>query len=112
MTERAQALEAALRGVLASAHPHRTEHPTMWAAWENARLALEAVQSTPPVGSPTRVVKLNVIEFHPQPDLRERFYAVVDDLRASGSIVDLWLHDIAAVLKEFDYDMQITTRKP
>lgn len=63
-------------------------------------------------GASTRAVKLGVVEFHPQHDLRERFYAVVDDLRASGSIVDLWLMDIATVLKEFDYDMQITTRKP
>ena len=41
------------------------------------------------------------------PGLIKRFYAVVNDLRESGSIVDLWLMDIATVLKEFGYEMKI-----
>jgi hypothetical protein len=55
-------------------------------------------------------VKLGVIEFHSErtnSGLTERFYAVVDDLRKSGSIVDVWLMDIAAVLREFGYDMRV-----
>lgn len=60
-------------------------------------------------------VELGVIEFHSErknPGLIERFYAVADDLKASGSIVDLWLMDIATVLKEFGYDMQIYRLPP
>ncbi|HEX8030304.1 MAG TPA: hypothetical protein VF491_17640 [Vicinamibacterales bacterium] len=60
---------------------------------------------------PVRTVKLGVIEFHPQTPLRQRFYHVVDDLRAAGCIVDLWLMDIASVLKEFGYTMTVTTDK-
>lgn len=61
-----------------------------------------------------RKVELGVIEFHSSsfnPGLIDRFYAVVKDLRDSGSIVDLWLLDIAAVLKEFGYAMTITTTR-
>jgi hypothetical protein len=62
-----------------------------------------------------RIVQLGVIEFHSNslnPGLIERFYRVVDDLRQAGCIVDLWLMDIAAVLKEFGYDMEISTLRP
>ncbi len=55
-------------------------------------------------------VALGVVEFHSgqaNPGLTERFYAVVEDLRKSGSIVDVWLMDIASVLREFGYDMRI-----
>ncbi len=55
-----------------------------------------------------RIVKLGVIEFHPQDALRKRFYAVTNDLAAAGCIVDLWLMDIATVLREFGYEMTIT----
>lgn len=61
-----------------------------------------------------RVVKLGVIEFHSErfnPGLIKRFYEVTKDLRDSGSIVDLWLMDIATVLKEFGYEMQVTTKR-
>lgn len=54
-----------------------------------------------------RQVKLGVVEFH-RPGLAERFYSVVDDLRESGSTVDVWLMDIATVLREFGYTMTIT----
>jgi hypothetical protein len=62
-----------------------------------------------------RKVKLGRIEFHSQsfnPDLLKDFYAVVDDLRESGSIIDLWLMDIATTLKRHGYDMTITTKRP
>lgn len=59
-----------------------------------------------------RMKKLSVIEFHEIPALRERFYAVVDDLRAGGSIVDIWIHDIARVLDEHGYQLTVRTRKP
>jgi hypothetical protein len=62
-----------------------------------------------------RVVQLGVIEFHSErvnPGLIKRFYEVRDDLTAAGCIVDLWLMDIATVLKEFGYTMTITTDKP
>ena len=61
-------------------------------------------------------VQLGVIEFHSErlnPGLVKRFYAVTDDLRESGSIVDVWLMDIASVLKEFGYQMEIySTAEP
>jgi hypothetical protein len=62
-----------------------------------------------------RVVNLGVIEFHSDrvnPGLVKRFYEVVNDLRESGSIVDLWLMDIATVLSEFGYQMRVSTDKP
>jgi hypothetical protein len=61
-----------------------------------------------------RKVKLGVIEFHSEsynPGLVKRFFEVTKDLRESASIVDLWLMDIQTVLKEFGYDMTITTTK-
>ena len=61
-----------------------------------------------------RKVKLGVIEFHSEsynPGLVKRFFEVTEDLRDSASIVDLWLMDIQSVLKEFGYDMTITTTK-
>lgn len=57
-----------------------------------------------------RLVKLGVIEFHSDsynPGLRERFFDVIDDLKNSGSIVDIWLADISSVLKEFGYEMRV-----
>lgn len=57
-----------------------------------------------------REVKLGVIEFHSErlnPGMAKRFHAVTEDLRASGSIVDVWLMDIQTVLKEFGYDMRV-----
>lgn len=62
-----------------------------------------------------RTADLGVIEFQSDrvnPGLAYRFYDVVNDLHAAGSIVDLWLMDIATVLKEFGYEMTITTDKP
>lgn len=58
----------------------------------------------------SRRVQLGVIEFHSEslnPGLIDRFYAVRDDLTEASCIVDLWLMDIATVLKEFGYDMRI-----
>lgn len=43
---RARELEAGLREMLASAHPHPVEHPTMTAAWATAR-ALLTTEPTP-----------------------------------------------------------------
>lgn len=63
----------------------------------------------------SRIVQLGVIEFHSDrvnPGLTERFFAVTDDLAASGSIVDVWLMDIATVLAEHGYTMTVTTDKP
>lgn len=65
--------------------------------------------------SEVRTVQLGVIEFHSErcnPGLIKRFYEVRDDLIAAGAIVDLWLMDIATVLKEHGYTMTITTEKP
>lgn len=59
-----------------------------------------------------RTVQLGVIEFHEDAPLRERFYHVVEDLRASGSIVDVWLLDIARTLQLHGYEMTITTSLP
>ena len=64
-----------------------------------------------------RLVKLGVIEFHSDSynsGFRERFFAVTKDLIDSASIADLWLMDIASVLKEFGYEMKVweTTGKP
>lgn len=62
-----------------------------------------------------RYVRLGVIEFHSKsfnPGLIERFFSVVKDLRDSASIVDLWLMDIRSVLKEFGYEMEVTTTRP
>lgn len=62
-----------------------------------------------------RVVNLGVIEFHSErvnPGLMKRFYEVVKDLRDSGSIIDIWLMDIASVLGEFGYRMTVSTDKP
>jgi hypothetical protein len=63
----------------------------------------------------TRTVQLGVIEFHSEsanPGFQRRFFDVVKDLRDSASIADLWLMDIATVLREFGYEMVITTDKP
>jgi len=57
-----------------------------------------------------RRVRLGVMEFHSErlnPGLCKRFYAVVNDLRESGGIVDVWLMDIAKVLEEFGCAMEI-----
>jgi hypothetical protein len=61
-----------------------------------------------------REVKLGVIEFHSEtanPGLVNRFFEITKDLTDSASIVDIWLMDIASVLKEFGYEMKITTKK-
>lgn len=83
-------------------------------AWRVARRAdpeyWGAANTEPSAREEGTLVKLGVVEFHSDrlnPGLIERFYAVTDDLRGSGSIVDLWLMDIAAVLNEFGYDMKI-----
>ena len=62
-----------------------------------------------------RRVRLGVIEFHSErvnPGLIQRFRDVTEDLRDAGCIVDLWLFDIEAVLREFGYEMEIYTTKP
>jgi hypothetical protein len=62
------------------------------------------------MGADANEVELGVIEFHSErlnPGLIERFHAVTTDLKDSASIVDLWLMDIAAVLKEFGYEMRV-----
>lgn len=64
---------------------------------------------------PIRTVELGVIEFHSpsfNPGLSEMFFRVVKDLRDSASIVDLWLMDIAWVLKQHGYTLTVTTDKP
>lgn len=54
-------------------------------------------------------VDIGVIEFHTKQnaELRNEFYEVVDDLRNAGSIVDVWLLDIGAVLKKHGYTLKI-----
>lgn len=65
-----------------------------------------------------RLVKLGVIEFHSEaynPGFVKRFFDVTKDLKDSASIADVWLMDIASVLKEFGYEMKVwetTGRKP
>lgn len=63
-----------------------------------------------------REVQLGVIEFHSErlnPGLIKRFYEVRDDLTAAACIVDLWLLDIRAVLREFGYEMKVySTKEP
>ena len=59
-----------------------------------------------------RKVQLGVIEFHSErlnPGLTKRFYSVRDGLMATGAIVDLWLMNIASVLREFSYEMTIVS---
>ena len=56
--------------------------------------------------------KYGVIELHSNEALRERFYDVVQDLRAAACIVDLWVMDIAAVLREHGYEMTIKRVEP
>lgn len=79
--------------------------------WELDAEALRLLLSHAiPCEDTLREVKLGVIEFHSErlnPGLCRRFYAVMDDLRASGSIVDVWLMDIATVLGEFGYQMRV-----
>lgn len=50
-----------------------------------------------------------VIEFHTPHNKRlwTRFFATVRDLRASASIMDLWLMDLAGVLRDNGYEMTI-----
>jgi Lar family restriction alleviation protein len=52
-------------------------------------------------------VELGVIELHPKAALRDDFYRVADDLRRAGSIVDVWLMDIATTLKRHGYRMEV-----
>ena len=59
-----------------------------------------------------RKVQLGVIEFHSErlnPGLTKRFYSVRDGPMATGAIVDLWLMNIASVLREFGYEMTIVS---
>lgn len=58
-------------------------------------------------------VELGVIEFHTSEnnDLIDDFYNAVDHARASGCIVDLWLMDIAEVLRRHGYEMLIFHRE-
>lgn len=61
-----------------------------------------------------RRIKLSVVEFHSEsgnPGLVKRFFHVIKDLTDSASIVDIWLMDIASVLKEFGYDMEVYAAK-
>lgn len=59
-------------------------------------------------------VQIGVIEFHTKKnaELRDEFYEVVDDLRNAGSIVDVWLLDIGALLKKHGYTMRIYRNRP
>lgn len=54
-------------------------------------------------------IKLGVIEFHTgrNAELVRQFYQVTNDLKAAGCIVDLWLMDIATVLKRHGYSMEV-----
>lgn len=54
-------------------------------------------------------IRLGVIEFHtPQNKaLIDDFYHTVNDLRAAGCIVDLWLLDISRVLEKHGYMMTV-----
>ena len=59
-----------------------------------------------------RRLKFGVVELHSNPCLRRQFSEVTKDLTDAGCIVDLWIHDIAAVLEEHGYQMTITTGRP
>lgn len=63
-----------------------------------------------------REVHLGVIEFHSErlnPGLIKEWYRFVEDLRDSGSIIDIWLMDIAALLRRYGYEMRIySTARP
>jgi hypothetical protein len=61
--------------------------------------------------APRQLVKLGVVEFHPNQPLQDDFYMVVDDLRAAGCIVDLWLLDISTVLRRHGYEMEVYRRQ-
>lgn len=54
-------------------------------------------------------VKLGVIEFHSlrNPQLMDDFYAVTRDCADASVIVDIWLMDIATVLRKHGYEMAI-----
>lgn len=66
--------------------------------------SIQAHRDVTPIGD---VAELGVIQFHGQPELRDRFYHVVDDLRRASCIVDLWLMDLASVMREHGYDLTI-----
>lgn len=60
--------------------------------------------------SKRRLVNLGTIEFHSEsynPGFAKRFFDVTKDLTDSAAVADLWLMDIASVLKEFGYEMKI-----
>ncbi|MCJ2057311.1 hypothetical protein MKL09_12175 [Methylobacterium sp. J-048] len=65
---------------------------------------IQRARDATPIGE---VAKLGLIKFHSQDDMRDRFYHVVNDLRAAGCIVDLWLMDLATVMGEHGYEMTI-----
>lgn len=54
-------------------------------------------------------IQLGVIEFHTSQNkaLIDDFYHTVNDLRDASCIVDLWLMDIAAVLKKHGYKLTV-----
>jgi len=54
-------------------------------------------------------VRLGVIEFHSvrNPQLIEDFCAVTTDCKDASCIVDIWLMDIATVLRKHGYEMAI-----
>jgi hypothetical protein len=57
-----------------------------------------------------RLVNLGIIEFHSEsynPGFVKRFFEITNDLKDSASIADLWLMDIASVLREFGYEMKV-----
>jgi len=80
--------------------------------FDNADVSWQVHTSPVASGAPPQdirePIKYGVVHFHPQKELRERFYHVVNDLRDAACIVDFWLMDIASVLKEFGYEMTIT----
>lgn len=82
--------------------------------WQGIRNRIRELVASQPAApaTPRQQVKLGVVEFHPQDALREQFYLVVNDLRAAGCIVDLWLLDIAAVLKNHGYSMEVYRAAP
>lgn len=56
-----------------------------------------------------RPIEFGRIELHTTKNekLVDEFYQVRDDLTAAGSIVDIWMWDIAAVLKKHGYSLEI-----
>lgn len=53
-------------------------------------------------------VDLGTTEFQSQPEIRKRFFKVIADHREFGATPDQWFYDMAEMLKEFGYTLQIT----